>query len=309
MTRNPWLMAPEVDGALPVTLTVGDTELEVLPRIGLVCSSLTVAGQEFLHFDGVAAVLDGHTSGIPLLAPWANRLGGPDYVVGDRVVPVLGAPGVHVDDAGLPIHGTMVGREGWEVDPPMVSTGAASMVARFDAAAHPEVMASFPFPHTLSVEYRLERSRLTVTTTMRATGSTAVPVSFGWHPYLTLPGTSRDDWSLELPDRFHLALDHRRLPTGEERFEPSASIPLAGREFDDGYRLGTDRELGLTDGRRRLTVGLGEGYSHAQVYAPIASDLVALEPMTAATDALPRGATRFLDPGRHHRAVFTISIL
>lgn len=307
--RNPPATVPEVSAVEPVTLAVADTVLEVLPEIGLVCSSFTIAGREFLRFHSVAAVRDGHTSGIPLLAPWANRLRGPAFEVDGAVVRVLGAPGVHVDESGLPIHGTMVGRAGWEVDPPVVTGDSASLVARFDAAACTEVMASFPFPHSLAVEYLLEPARLSITTTLSATGSMPVPVSFGWHPYFALPASAREDWTLELPDRFQLELDQRQLPTGEERFEPAATVPLVGRHFDDGYRLGTGREIALSDGNDRIVVGFDDTYTHAQVYAPIASNLVALEPMTAATDALSRGETRFVAPGEQFRATFTISIL
>lgn len=309
MTRNLWPMAPEVSTVEPVMLTIDDTMLAVLPEIGMVCSSFAVAGREFLRFQSVAAVLDGHTSGIPLLAPWANRLRGPEFEFDGTVVRVSGAPGVHLDDAGLPIHGTMVGRDGWVLDRPILTATSASLTARFDAADCADVMASFPFPHSISVEYLLERARLTISTTLQATGSAPVPVSFGWHPYFALPGSTRDSWTLELPDRYRLELDPLQLPTGQEWFEPATSIPLAGRAFDDGYRLGADRVLALTDGTDRLEVGFDDTYTHAQVYAPIASDLVALEPMTAATDALSRGGTRFLVPGEQLRATFTISIL
>jgi galactose mutarotase-like enzyme len=291
-----------------VTLRVGDTALEVRPEFGLVCSSLTVAGREFLRFHSVEAVLGGHTSGIPLLAPWANRLRGPGYIFDGVEVGVLGAAGVHVDNAGLPIHGTMVGRNGWVVDTPVTTSTSARLSARFDASGCSEVMASFPFPHALGVEYVLEPGRLTVTTTLTATGSLAVPVSFGWHPYFVLPDSNRDDWFLELPDRHHLELDNLHLPTGREKFEPAESVSLTDAAFDDGYRLGDDRSMALTDGMDRIDVEFDAGYSFAQVYAPIASDLVALEPMTAATDALSHGSTTVVEPGESMQATFTISI-
>lgn len=292
-----------------VTLTVADTVLEVLPEVGMVCSSLTVGGREFLQFRGVHAVLDGHTSGIPLLAPWANRLRGPSYSVDGVEVDLSDAPGVHLDDAGLPIHGTMVGRPGWIVDPPVTTAGSARLSARFDAAACEEVMASFPFPHALGIELLLEPARLTVATTMHATGPVVVPVSFGWHPYLSLPDSGRERWMLELPDRHHLELDDLHLPTGAEQFEPSESIPLDGRAFDDGYRLGEHRVMALTDGSDRIELRSDDSYPFAQVYAPIASDLVALEPMTAATDALTDGRTTMIEPGASIRASFSISII
>ena len=76
------------------------------------------------------------------------------------------------------------------------------------------------------------------------------------------------------------------LPTGEEIAEPAEIVRLAGRTFDDGYRLGRDRQLLLSGGRRRLSIVSDKGYPFAQVYAPEGQDFVALEPMTAPTDAL-----------------------
>ena len=288
-------------------LRAGDTELIVVPDLGLVGSSLTVAGREFLRFDA-RAVADGHTSGIPLLAPWANRLRGPAYAVDGVRVQVGGAPGVHTDDGGLPIHGTMVGRSGWVVARSTGITAQDTLTSTFDAAACPEVMASYPFPHTLVVRHRLAPGELTITTEMRATGDRAVPVSFGWHPYFRLPASDRSAWRLDLPDRHHLALDDLRLPSGVERSVPAESIALDGRSFDDGYRIEPGSTFALLDGSDRIEVTMGEGYTHAQVYAPVASNLVALEPMTAATDSLSRGTTSMVAPGGRHTATFTISI-
>ncbi len=175
--------SPEV-----LTLTAGPTSVSVLPRIGFTISSLRHHDQEYLSFHGgVDALRQGHTTGVPLLAPWANRLRGPDYESGGQVVQVVGAPGVHLDANGLPIHGTMVGRSGWRVGPIRTAADHGAVSATFDAGADAGVMASFPFPHTIAVELDLVPGALSVRTTLTATGAAAVPVSFGWHPYVSLP--------------------------------------------------------------------------------------------------------------------------
>jgi hypothetical protein len=292
-----------------ITLVAGATSATVLPQLGMTVSSLQHDGAEFLSFHGGAAALRaGHTTGSALLAPWANRLRGPDYAINGRVVGVVGSPGVHLDANGLPIHGTMVGRSGWEVGPVRSAGDRASITAVFDASANPEVMASFPFPHHIIVELVLTPGSLAVATTLAASGSVAVPVSFGWHPYFCLPSGDRDNWSLELPERHQLELDELQLPTGVQHRETPETIALCGVSFDDGYALGTDRRLVLSDPRHRLAVALDEGYPFAQVYAPIGSPFVALEPMTASTDALSRAGTISVQPGDHHSARFLVSI-
>ena len=83
---------------------------------------------------------------------------------------------------------------------------------------------------------------------------------------------------------------------------------LAGRTFDDGYRLGRERRLVLAGGRRRVSVVFDKGYPFAQVYAPADHDFVALEPMTAPTDALGTGTTPMVEPGDSFTARFAVSI-
>ena len=70
-----------------------------------------------------------------------------------------------------------------------------------------------------------------------------MPVAFGWHPYLKVPGTPRGRWRLRLPARTHLALDPRGIPTGASDPEPREAAPIARRTFDDLYELGRGHRL------------------------------------------------------------------
>jgi len=146
-----------------------------------------------------------------------------------------------------------------------------------------------------------------VRVTIAPTGRSAVPVSFGWHPYFRLPGVGRDALAVELPARRRLVLDDRQLPTGEEVGEAGETISLRDRTFDDGYRLGRSRRLALVGGGHRLELALDRGYPFAQVYAPEGQAFVALEPMTAATNALGEGTAPVVEPGDRYSARYTIS--
>ena len=294
----------DADGRAALSLTAGATEFTVVPGAGLLGTSLRVDGREFLSLHGgVDAALAGHTTGMPLLAPWANRLSD-TWRVGRQAVDLHGHD-LHRDATGLALHGTMIGRSGWEVVSVRTRPGAAVASFRFDVAACEPVMASFPFPHELLVGFGVTPGRLVVTTTLVATGRRAVPVSFGWHPYFVVPGARRDRMTLRLPARRRLVVDERRLPTGEEVVEPAGRVRL-DRSFDDGFRLGRDRHLTLSAGRRRLSVILDRNYPYAQVYTPPDSESVALEPMTAATDALARGTTPMVAPGERFTARFSV---
>jgi aldose 1-epimerase len=289
-----------------VELTVRSSELSAtfLPELGMLGTSLRHRGDELLALPGgLDGYRQGRVTGLPLLAPWANRLGARRYTAVGVDVDLAGLD-LHTDEHGLPIHGTLTARPGWEV----IGADEGSATARFDVGAHADLLASFPFPHTLTLAVRAEGARLAVATTLAATGDVAVPVSFGWHPYLRMPGASRADLRLGLPARLHLALDGHGLPTGEGWAEPAEEDPVGERTFDDLYELGDDRRLALAGGRRRLVVGFDEGYPYAQVYAPAGEEFMCLEPMTAPTNALVTGACPLVTPGATVTARFSLAV-
>lgn len=292
-----------------VTLTAGDLEATFLPGLGMLGVSLRHRGREHLSLHGgLEAYAEGHTTGLPLLAPWANRLAGFEYRIGRRVVRFgAGTPGVQLDPNGLPIHGTVSARP-WELVELSASAAAAALAARFPFGDHQDLLRCFPFPHDLRIDALVTRERLRVTTSVVPTGRRAVPVSFGWHPYLRLPGVPRRELVVHLPARRHLELDERMLPTGRARREPAERIPLAGRTLDEGYRLGRERVLALSGRGQCLELRLDRGYPYAQVYAPRGKPYVALEPMTAPTNALVTGDHPTVPAGGCFSATFDVVV-
>ena len=308
---SPTVRMGMVDGEPAVTLAAGQLEASLLPGLGLLGTSLRHRGEELLALPGgVEGYRDGHVTGLPLLAPWANRLPGWRYRAAGVEVDLDGLD-LHTDPGGLPIHGTLTAHRGWRLERLAADADRAVLEAGLDYGDWPELLAAFPFPHRLTVTFALQGASLAVTTTLTATGDRPVPVAFGWHPYLRLPGAPRAAWRLLLPFRTHLELDDRGLPTGKAADEPAEAAPVGERTFDDLYVLDADpaeRRLGLEAAGRRLVVGYGDGYDHAQVFAPPGAEFVCLEPMTAPTAALATGATPLVAPGDSFSARFTIGV-
>jgi galactose mutarotase-like enzyme len=267
--------------------------------------SLRHAGDEILALPGgLDAYRGGHEIGIPLLAPWANRLSGWSYEIdGVRVNLNRGDADLHDDGKGLPIHGTMTAQPGWEV---VATTGQTAKV-RFDYGARADLLRAFPFSHELVLDLELEEGRLRVTTTLRPTGDRRVPVSFGWHPYFALPA-SRAETRLRLPVCDHHILDERGLPTGRTEPQPAESRPLANRALDDLFALVGDRRLAIEAGERTVVVEMETGYPFSQVYSPADAAFACLEAMTAPTNALVTGDCTLVEPGDEYEARFSITI-
>jgi aldose 1-epimerase len=288
----------------------GGIEAAFVPQAGMVGCSLRHRGEELLgQRHGLTAyVEEGSTMGIPFLYPWANRLGSKRFeVAGREVVLDSGAVRLTLDPSGLPIHGLLAAAEGWRVE----RHDGALLEARFDFAAEEALMAAFPFPHEITLQASLSGASLTIVTTVSATGDVPVPMSFGFHPYLRLPGVARSEWLVEVPVRERLLLDPRMLPTGEREPVEVEGGPLGARTFDDAYVAPADSApFVLAGGGRRLEVAFGPGYPYAQVYAPADDDVVAFEPMTAPTNALVTGGPELplVDAGDAFETSFTITV-
>jgi aldose 1-epimerase len=276
---------------------VADVTATFAPGAGMVCCSLRHEGEELLaQNDGLEAYgRTGATMGIPLLHPWANRLDGWSYTALGVRVDLDGARAiVPVEEHGLPIHGTLP--RAWRV---------VASDWRLAAELATGASAAFPFPHRMRIEAELGAATLRIRTAVIPTTWVPVPVAFGFHPYLVLPGVPRPDWRIELPVGCRLVTGERLIPNGrEERVEPYSG-PLGDRVYDDGFdRVGESSVFAVAGGGRRIEVAFEQGYRYAQVYAPASADVVCFEPMTAPANALATGAFE-LAP---HAATFSVRV-
>jgi galactose mutarotase-like enzyme len=290
-------------GQPAIVVAAGDLAATFLPDLGMTGVSLRCRGREHLALPGgLPALRGGATLGLPLLAPWANRLATRRYRAAGVSVDLAGFP-LPTDGNGLPIHGLLVGRPGWRVEQCSTRRGRASLRAGIDVDSP-----AFPFPHRIELTVTAHDRRLTLDTKVVPTATRAVPVAFGWHPYLRLPGTPRSRWHLRMPARTHITLDERGIPTGGATPARGEAEPIGRRTFDDLYGLGRHRALALEAEDTAISMQAGPGYPYAQVWVPAGRQFAALEPMTARTNSLVDGTAPLVEPGDAYTAAFTLAV-
>jgi galactose mutarotase-like enzyme len=317
------LLPDQVDGYGAFTLrgARGGIEATFIPGLGMVCCSLREDGQQLLALrGGSAAYADrGSSFGIPLLHPWANRLSGWSYDAGGRHVAIdPGSPVAHRDaGTGLPMHGLLTASRYWNVVDAASAGDVAELSAELDFAAHPALLAGFPFPHRLELHVSVRATRLSIRLALTPSGSDPVPISFGFHPYLRLPGSDRRTWAVELPVRRRAVLDGRGIPTGELALLEFGALSgqLGDRALDDSFeeleapRPGRPVTFSVADDNRRMSLEFVTGYTVAHVFAPSGSDFICFEPMTAPVDALTSGrGLPWVDPGSTFTAEFALNV-
>jgi aldose 1-epimerase len=279
---------------------------------GMLGVSLVHLGEELLwQGAGAGAYAEQRKfMGIPFLHPWANRLERFGYSANGREVELdPSSPLLLRDENGLPIHGLLTASRAWSLDQLDADDAHATMVASFEFDS-PELLDAFPFRHRVEIQVGLDHRGMDVTTTIAATGEDAVPIVFGFHPYLQIPGHPREGWVVSFPVRRRLLLDTRGIPTGDtEPVEPIHGA-VGQRTWDDGFdRIDAPARFEVHAGRRTIALEYTTGYPVAQIFAPPGQEYVCVEPMTAPTNALngPDGAFHSLPAGERASATFRIA--
>ena len=135
----------------------GDLVARFAVGAGMVGCSLRHRGEELLGIGrGLRGYLeDGAVFGIPLLYPWANRLGGWSYEAAGRAVELdPSSPLLHGEEHACRSTGRSPRRRHGSLTARGDDDEGAWLVAELDLAAHPELLAVFPFPHRLELAIR-----------------------------------------------------------------------------------------------------------------------------------------------------------
>ena len=283
-----------MDGIEVIRLTdqTSRTQVSIVPSIGNIAYDMKVNGKAVLHFPFSSLTeFKAHPGlcGIPFLGPWANRLDQMAYYANGRKFTLNENLGnVKKDGNGLPIHGFLSFSSLWQVVEVKADGMSAHVTSRLEFWKHPELMAQFPFAHTIEMTYRLRGGDLEVETALKNLGAEPMPISIGFHPYFQLDDAPRDQWTAHLPAREHVALSKVLVPTGERKpMDLADPFPLAGHELDDVFiGLQPNAEFWVQGVKQRITVVYGAKYPVAVAYAPPGKNFICFEPMAGLTNAM-----------------------
>lgn len=282
---------PSADRLLTLSRVVGAREVTAtVDTDGGGLHGLTVAGVPLVHsYDPTRRTPFCAGS---VLFPWPNRVRDGHWRQGDtwHLLPIN-------DPLGNANHG-------FAIDSPFAIDWQTGSAAALSFAVAPRV--GYPFAVGIQVTYRLTDDGVCVDLVIRNDSATPAPVAVGAHPYLRIGDVPVRDLVLRVQADHYLMVDDQLIPVAE--------APVAGTGLDlrDGRALG-DLDLNVCytglggDGgflRHSITAPDGrsvelwtdEAFGHLQVYTcpafPTTSGTVravAVEPMTAAPDALNSG--------------------
>ena len=289
---------------------VSATGIAIIPSAGNLAVEMTVKGHNVLRFP-YASAEDypgrGGSTGIPFLAPWADRLDEQAfYANGRRYAFDMTAGNVR---GANPIHGFLGSTDRWQVISLEADARSALVTSRLEFFRNPEWMRQFPFAHTIEMTHRLQDGVLEVLTRIENLSVEPMPVAIGFHPYFQLTDSLRDEWTVSVAANTHWPLLPAKMPTGETQpigscFPDAKAVALKDFDLDDVFsdlvRNAAGRAVMTVKGKtQQLDVELGPQYRAVVIYAPkpqpdpanpgnaaAARNFICIEPVTAIINGL-----------------------
>ncbi|MGA2212822.1 MAG: aldose 1-epimerase [Bryobacteraceae bacterium] len=273
-------------------------EVTVLPSIGNRVSEMKVHGKNILFFQsGNLAELQKKPdlSGIPFLAPWANRLDEESFWANGKNYPFNMTLG-NVRGP-IPVHGLLMNSDLWEVMEVAADRKSARVTSRLAFWKHPELMAQWPFAHEYEMTYRLADGMLETQLTVTNLSADPMPIVLGFHPFYRIPDVPRDQWQANIPARKIVVADSRLVATGEfTPFDLPTPLPLKGHPLDTGFTdLVRDSEgrahFSIEAAGKKVETLFGPKYPASVIFSPPPAEgqnreFICIEPMAGITDAV-----------------------
>ena len=155
--------------------------------------------------------------------------------------------------------------------------------------------AGYPFPYNCIIDYRLEKGNaLSITTTVKNTGASALPIADGWHPYFTFGGKVDD---LELQFQSQEMMEFINLiPSGKILPYTAFASParIGETALDNSFILDFSKAQPMCILRDpatgwQLEIRPGQSYPYLQIYIPPHRNSIAIENLSAPPDSFNNG--------------------
>lgn len=271
-------------------------EVSIVPSIGNRAYEMKVHGKNILYMSApdVAQLKERPgLSGVPFLAPWANRMADGGFWANGKKYIFNGSLGsVRLPPTNIAIHGMLAASDAWQVTEVVADAKSASVTSRLEFWKYPDLMANWPFAHEYEMTYRLVSGTLEVITSVINNGNAPMPLALGYHPYFVLPDVPRDEAVAHIPAKLAVITDDKLVATGEMKpMDLPDPTPLKGRTIDNGYtdliRDGHGNAIFSVEGRgKKIEVVYGPKWIVAVVYEPANQPYICFEPMAGITNGV-----------------------
>lgn len=272
---------------------------EIIPSIGGMLSQLNWSGDVIkTPFAAQFPLATNPYHPSALLSPWVNRVRNGNYSFEGRNYQLP----INEENLGNAIHGLLARK------PFSHQIEGSKAIVHFVYQAEEK---AYPFPFETTLIYEFDANNIFhMQFEVKNTGDRNMPFACGWHPYFQLPDGDLADWTIRFNSISKFHSDSQMIPLREEPFDASQGVSLGEETQDNVFRLQPmeNHQTIFASGKSKLTIEQSSiDFPFLVVFAPENENCLAIEPMTANTDAFNTGdGLRILAPGEKFKSTVSI---
>lgn len=277
------LVINEIHGPEGLIIELLNTESGEKARILPECGGTLIQLFEHISLPGSGPIHQNAFHPSALLAPWVNRVRNGNYSFQGRNYQLpLTEPAL--ENA---IHGFLARKPFQVIERKILADRAILMLEHNFEGDYP----GYPFPFVFHLTYELHLDgHFFVRFALTNSGEHRMPFAIGWHPYFTFPDSELSDFEISFRPQSKFISDSQMIPMREESVEYPSPVDLAKESLDNVFRLqpADFHTTTLTHKRTHASLCIKQNvtdFPFLVVFAPENEACVAIEPMTANTDA------------------------
>ncbi|MHA8049548.1 aldose 1-epimerase [Aquirufa sp. ROCK-SH2] len=273
------LINPKTQERADINLSVGATliKLELLYENTLE-SIISIPGEEKFNLS------ENNLHPSAILAPWVNRVRNGNYSFLGRNYQLP----INEKGLGNAIHGFLA-RKPFVISSQISNNEYCEVILSYEYDG--KSFQGFPFPFVFNAIYRLNATgKFEVNFQTINTGNEPMPFACGWHPYFSFPNTSIKDYQVAFSAKEKYLSDPQMIPFKSEKVDFKNGVDLRSEQLDNVFLLEKlpyhVAELKEKTQQKSIFIGhSSEIFPYFVAFIPEGYDCLAMEPMTANTDA------------------------
>jgi aldose 1-epimerase len=219
-----------------------------------------------------------------LLAPWVNRVRNGNYSFLGRNYQLP----INESNLGNAIHGFLA-RNPFQISQEEISEEQCKVILTYHYDGLK--LDGFPFPFDFHIIYSLSNTgKFTIHFQVKNIGDSPMPFACGWHPYFGFPNTKINNYEVKFSAISKFLSDSQMIPFHSEKVDYKNGAKLSSEKLDNVFLLEklhwhTTELKYLKNNKSIFLEHSSEIFPYFVAFVPEGYQCIALEPMTANTDA------------------------
>ena len=164
----------------------------------------------------------------------------------------------------------------------------------------------YPFKFRVELTYKLTNEFLSLKINVINLDDKKLPFTVGWHPYFK--SVDLDKSKIQFDCIKKIKCNKNNIALGFEPFNSKMPLSLRKRRFDDAFVL-ENPDVKLFTPEYDLVLKSSEKESFLQLYTPMNTNAIAIEPMTGVSDSFNNKiGLKKLSPGQSYSIEWQVSI-